>query len=85
MTTRHEGSGSKVAQPAHHYREGDRVITPSDEVAFVEGMLGDTHVRGTYADALSPAVAEFTLHHKYLVRWDSGKPRPKAVRMGGAF
>lgn len=60
----------------------DRVITPSDEVAFVlreRNAEGFVSVR--YAEALRRDHAEVHVREPLLARWDEGKPRPRPVRV----
>lgn len=53
--------------PHSRFQEGDRVITPSDEVAFVTGVRqGFATVR--YREALSEQNAGFTIAEHYLAR-----------------
>lgn len=57
---------------------GDRVITPSDEVAVVldvnPGPVAELELR--YAEALNKATALFTLRASLCVRWPHNLPRP---------
>lgn len=63
-------------------RPGDRVVTPTDETAFVELVRGDGSVLCRYAGALIKQNAEVVLQAKLLARWENEKPRPAPVRVG---
>lgn len=62
--------------------QGDRVITPRDDVGFVQLVTPDGFVHGEYVGALSPRDAFWTLHASLLVAWRPHQPRPKPVRKG---
>ena len=62
------------------FREDDRVITPSDEVAIVI-TARNGYVTARYKDALSEQYSGFTISERYLVRWEYGKPRPAPMRI----
>lgn len=62
------------------FREGDRVVTPSDEIAIVVSVRME-FIGCRYRDALIRANAEFSLAPKLLARWPVGQPRPSPVRV----
>jgi hypothetical protein len=70
-----------VSRGSGQFDDGDRVITPSDEVAIVQGCTAEGFVALRYKNALVEANAGLNLHERLLVRWDRDKPRPKPVKI----
>lgn len=64
-------------------QRGDRVITPTDEIAIVYAVdpLDRRRVEVTYIGALNREHAMVSLHTKLLVKWPGGVPRPRPVRV----
>lgn len=62
------------------FNKGDRVITPRDEVGWVQLQDDQGFVHGEYAEALSAENAWFTLKATVLVHWKPNMPRPKPYR-----
>jgi hypothetical protein len=65
-------------------REGDRVVTPRDEVGFIRRVNEEGFALGQYAGALSSESSEFTLDERLLVLWKPETPRPKPYRAADA-
>lgn len=59
---------------------GDRVITPSDEVARVVEVGRGAHVQLEYRDALVPEHAALSLPVSLCALWAHDKPRPRPIR-----
>lgn len=62
------------------FKRGDRVITPSGEVGFVDIQTDQGDVHGQYAGALSNDGLFWTMKAKVLVHWRPNEPRPKPYR-----
>jgi len=62
------------------FREGDFVITPTDEVAQVISVRVE-FIGCRYRDALNRQNAEFSISPRLLARWPIGEPRPAPVRI----
>ena len=61
---------------------GDRVITPSDEVARVREVLPGGTLDLEYRHALVPEHGHLELRASLCAVWEPDKPRPRPVRKG---
>lgn len=65
---------------AERFEPGDRVITPTDEVARVVDV--DVAVLELqYVEALNAETARFELRASLCVPWPHGRPRPSPFRV----
>jgi len=74
---------TSAVESLFNLQPGDRVVTPRDEVGFIDKVNEEGFALGKYAGPLSAEGAQFTLCARLLVRWKPEAPRPKPYRASG--